>query len=338
MAIEPEILALFSQGLDSILAIKIIQQQGLKVRALKFITPFFGAEIKGREAEYCRKIKESYDIELEIIDLTDDFLKMLAAPEYGYGKNFNPCLDCKIMMLSRARIRAEELNVKAIITGEVVGQRPFSQRRDTMRRIEKLSQTEGLLLRPLSAKLLTPTRAEETGLIDREKLFDFSGRGRKPQMALAAELNIKDYPTPAGGCLLTDPGFGQRVKTLYENEQIPTAVDLELLKFGRFYPLNNRNEFIIVGRHRLDNQALLGITTGNYYILQLAEMAGPVAVLKGPETELLVAAKKLCQHSKAKNLKEVKIKWRKGKNNDTFTAINLDTFPQSESKTENHDN
>ncbi len=338
MDIKPEILALFSQGLDSILAIKIIQQQGLKVRALKFITPFFGSEIKDREGEYCREIKEIYDIDLEIIDLTDDYLKMLAAPEYGYGKNFNPCLDCKIMMLTRARIRAEELNVKAIITGEVVGQRPFSQRRDAMRRIEKLSQTEGLLLRPLSAKLLTPTPAEESGLIDREKLFDFSGRGRKPQMALAEKFNIKDYPTPAGGCLLTDPGFGKRVKILYENEQIPTATELELLKFGRFYPFDNRNEFIIVGRHRLDNQALLTIATDNYYILQLAEMAGPVAVLKGPETELPAAAEKLCQHSKAKNLNEVTIKWRKGTKNGSFTAINMDTFPQPESRTENHDN
>ncbi len=332
MDTEPEIIALFSQGLDSILAIKIIQQQGLKVRALKFITPFFGSEIKNREAEYCREIKKSYDIDLEIIELTNDYLKMLAAPEFGYGKNFNPCLDCKIMMLTRARIRAEELNVKAIITGEVVGQRPFSQRRDAMRRIEKLSQTEGLLLRPLCAKLLTPTRAEETGLIDRNKLFDFSGRGRKPQMALAKKLNIKDYLTPAGGCLLTDPGFGQRVKTLYKNEQIPTATDLELLKFGRFYPLDNQNEFIIVGRHQMDNQALLGIAIGDYYILQLAEMAGPVTVLKGPETKLLMAAEKLYRHSKAKTMKEIKIKWQKGENDGTFTVINQDIAPQSEPK------
>ena len=322
MNTEPEIIALFSQGLDSILAIKIIQQQNLKVRALKFITPFFGSEIKSQETEYCRKIKETYDIDLEIIDLTDDYLKMLAAPEYGYGKNFNPCLDCKIMMLSRARLRAAELNVSTIITGEVVGQRPFSQRRDTMRRIEKLSQTEGLLLRPLSAKLLTPTNAEDAGLIDRDKLFDFSGRGRKPQMALAKKLNIKDYPTPAGGCLLTDPGFGKRVKTLYEKDPLPTAVDLELLKFGRFYPRENRDEFIIVGRHRLDNQALLNVATNTYYIIQLAEMAGPVTVLKGPESKLPEAAAKLIQHSKAKTLPEVNIKWRKGSENGTFTIIN----------------
>lgn len=331
MDTEPEIIALFSQGLDSILAIKIIQQQKLKVRALKFITPFFGSEIKDDAAGYCRKMRESYGIELEIIDLTDDYLKMLAAPEYGYGKNFNPCLDCKIMMLSRARSRAEELKAKAIITGEVVGQRPFSQRRDTMRRIEKLSRTEGLLLRPLSAKLLTPTEAETSGLIDREKLFDFSGRGRKPQMALAEKLNIKDYPTPAGGCLLTDPGFGKRVRTLYEKNHIPTAADLELLKFGRFYPLGNGNEFIIVGRHRLDNQALLKIASAGYYILQLAEMAGPVTILKGPKEKLPAAAAKLFRHSKAKSLPEIRVKWRSGADSGTFTAINQNPAPQPES-------
>ncbi len=338
MNIKPEILALFSQGLDSILAIKIIQRQNLKVKALKFITPFFGSEIKGREAEYCRKIKGSYEIDLEIIDLTDDYLKMLAAPEYGYGKNFNPCLDCKIIMLTRARLRAAELNVNTIITGEVIGQRPFSQRRDTMRRIEKLSQTEGLLLRPLSAKLLPPTNAEESGLIDREKLFDFSGRGRKPQMALAEEFNLKNYPTPAGGCLLTDPGFGQRVKTLYENGRIPTATDIELLKFGRFYPLTSADEFIITGRHRLDNQALLNIADSRYYILQLAEMAGPVTVLKGPESKLPDAAVKLIRHSKAKTLPEVRIKWRKGKENGNFTIKNPGPAHQSAPNLKNHDN
>jgi hypothetical protein len=319
MATKPEILALFSQGLDSILAIKIIQEQGLLVRAVKFITPFFGYESKGREAEYCEQIRKSYGIDLEIIDLTTDYLTMLAAPEHGYGKNFNPCLDCKIMMLTQARIKAEKMGVQAIITGEVVGQRPFSQRRDTMRRIEKLSRTEGLLLRPLSARLLNPTRAENDGLIDREKLFDFSGRGRKPQMALAEKLKIKDYPTPAGGCLLTDPGFALRVKTLYQQNLIPTATDLELLKFGRFYPLDEAAEFIIVGRNQADNHELLKTVTSDYFIVQLAAMAGPVAILKGSAGQLSLAADKLRQHSKAKELGEVKIKWRRGRENGEFT-------------------
>jgi len=310
---KPQVVALFSQGLDSILAIKIIQQQGLKVKAIKFISPFFGYEIKDNEVEFCEQVKTSYDIDLSIIDLTDEYLQMLAAPLYGYGKNFNPCLDCKIMMLNQARIVAEAWQADCIVTGEVVGQRPFSQRRDTMRRIEKLSLTEGLLLRPLSAKLLTPSQAEESGLINRDLLFDFSGRGRKPQMALAEKLGISNYPTPAGGCLLTDPGFAKRVKTLYQKVTAPpSAADINLLKFGRFYPLNESSDFVIVGRHRDDNQQLLKTADKSHFILQLTEMAGPVAILKGDKADLPYAAEKLRLHSKAKELASVKVNWRRG--------------------------
>jgi hypothetical protein len=153
-----------------------------------------------------------------------------------------------------------------------------------MRRIEKQSLTEGLLLRPLSAKLLTPTKAEERGIIDREQLFDFSGRGRKPQIALAEKLKITNYPTPAGGCLLTDPGFAKRVKTLYQGT--PTANDLNLLKFGRFYPLAESSDFVIVGRNHDDNQQLLKTADNNCFILHLTEMAGPVTILKGEKKHL----------------------------------------------------
>ena len=317
---KPQVVALFSQGLDSILAIKIIQLQGLKVQAIKFITPFFGYDIKGREPEFCDKVKNSYAIDLSIIDLTDDYLHMLAAPQYGYGKNFNPCLDCKIMMLSQARTLAETWQAASIVTGEVVGQRPFSQRRDSMRRIEKLSLTEGLLLRPLSAKLLAPTKAEELSIIDREQLFDFSGRGRKAQIALAEKLKITTFPTPAGGCLLTDPGFAKRVKTLYQETTIPTANDLNLLKFGRFYPLANASNFVIVGRHHEDNQQLLKTADSNCFILQLAKIAGPIAILKGEKNYLAFAAEKLCLHSKAKDLTSVKIEWRRGSESGNFTV------------------
>ncbi|MBN2808694.1 MAG: thiamine biosynthesis protein [Deltaproteobacteria bacterium] len=316
----PQVVALFSQGLDSILATRVIQQQGLTVQAVKFISPFFGYEIKGCEPEFCRQIKKSYDIDLTVIDLSDSYLTMLAAPQYGYGKNFNPCLDCKIMMLNQARSLAEAWGAKAIITGEVVGQRPFSQRRDTMRRIEKLSLCEGLLLRPLSAKLLPPSQAEECGLIKRELLFDFSGRGRKPQIALAQQLNITDYPNPAGGCLLTDPGFAKRVKTLYQGPLQPSLSELNLLKFGRFYPLENFSGFVMIGRHKEDNQQLLITAARNHYILHLPEMAGPVAVLKGEEKDLAFAAEKLCRHSKARGMTAVKVNWRRENESGTLTV------------------
>ncbi|NPA25802.1 MAG: thiamine biosynthesis protein [Deltaproteobacteria bacterium] len=308
----PQVVALFSRGLDSILAVKVIQQQGLRVRAVKFITPFFGWEIKGREQVYCEEIKSLYDIDLTIVDLSREYLKLLADPPNGYGKNFNPCVDCKILMLTRAREMAHEWGAAGLITGEVIGQRPFSQRRDTLHRIENLSETKGLLLRPLCAKLLPPSRLEESGLVDREGLFAFSGRGRKPQMALAAELGISDYPTPAGGCLLTDPGFGLRVRTLYESGGIPSVTAINLLKHGRFTSLGN-GEFFIVGRHRNDNQELLRVADDSCYILHLAEMPGPVTVLSGQAEQLETAAAGLCRHSRAKNLENVKINWRRGK-------------------------
>jgi hypothetical protein len=216
------------------------------------------------------------------------------------------------MMLSRARQLAEEWGASGLITGEVIGQRPFSQRRDTLHRIENLSGTKGLLLRPLCARLLPPSRLEESGLVDREKLFAFSGRGRKPQMALAAELGISDYPTPAGGCLLTDPGFGLRVRTLYESGTIPTPTAINLLKHGRFTNLGN-GEFFIVGRHRNDNQELLKVADDSCYVLHLAEMPGPVTVLMGQAAQLEKAAAGLCRHSRARDLENVRINWRHGK-------------------------
>ncbi len=314
---RPRAVALFSHGLDSILAIKIIQQQDIRVRAVKFITPFFGWDIKGREREYSEEIKKLYDIDLTVVDLTRDYLKMLAAPPNGYGKNFNPCIDCKIMMLKRARELAEKTGADFLVTGEVVGQRPFSQRRDTMNRISRLSDTREMLLRPLCAKLLPLTRAEESGIVDREKLYDFSGRGRKPQMALATELGISEYPSPAGGCLLTDPGFGQRIRTLYKNGT-PTPAAINLLKYGRFYKLEG-GAFVIVGRHRSDNQELLKTADENCSVLHLAEMPGPVTVLWGTEGELHAAARLLVRHSKAKELEKVRINWRRGHRSGNLT-------------------
>jgi len=262
-------------------------------------------------------MKLEYGIELSIIDLTDDYLEMLGQPQFGYGKNFNPCLDCKLMMLEKARDIARKWRAAAIITGEVVGQRPFSQRRGTMHRLEKLSRTEGLLLRPLSAKLLPPSQAEELGIVDRELLFACSGRSRKPQIALAQKLGISNYHNPAGGCLLTDPGFTARLKTIY-HQDIPAA-DINLLKYGRFYPLATPSDFIIVGRHQQDNQRLLETADADHFILHLAEIAGPVAVLRGGPENLETAAEKICRHSRASTLPQVTINWRRGKHRGSLT-------------------
>ena len=197
-------LSLFSGGLDSICATRLVMEQDIEVLAVKFVTPFFGYDILRDEETYKQETKEKYGIDVRVVDISDDYLKLLRQPSHGFGKYFNPCVDCKIFMLSRARTMMKDLGADFLITGEVLGQRPMSQRRDTLNVIERDSGNKTVLLRPLSAKLMNETEAEKTGLIDRQQLLDFSGRGRSRQIALAKSFGITDFPAPAGGCILAD--------------------------------------------------------------------------------------------------------------------------------------
>ena len=194
---ERKAIALLSGGLDSTLAVKLVLDQGIQVEALNYVTPFCQCNRKGR-CEAAR-VADEFGIPCKTIAVTDEFFELIRHPKHGYGSGMNPCLDCRILMFSRARQRMEETGADFVFTGEVLGERPMSQRRDAMRIIERESGLEGRLLRPLSAKLLPPTHPEQEGLVDREKLLSISGRSRKPQMALAKELGIYDYPCPAGG-------------------------------------------------------------------------------------------------------------------------------------------
>ncbi|MBN2231309.1 MAG: tRNA(5-methylaminomethyl-2-thiouridylate) methyltransferase [Deltaproteobacteria bacterium] len=284
---RPDIIALFSSGLDSILAAQAIQRQGLSVQAVHFITPFFDGG--GREAHLCAHIRKQYGIPMVIADLTTPFLEMLADPPHGRGRHFNPCVDCKLMMLAAARAMAAAWGARGIVTGEVLGQRPFSQRRDTMRIIERDSGTEGFLLRPLSALLLPETEMEKSGFINREQLFGFSGRGRKAQMELAEQWGVTEYPTPAGGCLLTDPAFADRVRELYTGGRVPAAVEIELLKCGRFHSFMPAG-FVIIGRNRSDNQRLEALADDRVRQLRLADLPGPLAAIVLTGTPAAAAA------------------------------------------------
>lgn len=212
---QPTAIALFSGGLDSILACRVVAGQAVRVKALKFVTPFFDYGLLAAEAQYRKKIREKYAIDVEIRDITDLYLQMLHDPPHGFGKHFNPCIDCKILLMRTAREMMAAYGAELLISGEVLGQRPMSQRLDTLRIIERDSGCEGLLVRPLCAKGLSPTKAELEGLIDREQLLGFRGRGRQPQMELAARFGITDYPSPAGGCVLTDPLLAQRIASFY---------------------------------------------------------------------------------------------------------------------------
>lgn len=244
-------LVMLSGGLDSSLAVRILQEQGLEVEAVHFTGVFHAGEFDEYDSSAGRFAKR-FGVKLTILNIEEDFIDILKNPRYGYGSNINPCIDCRIYTLKKAKKYMDETDASFIATGEVLGQRPMSQRKNMLELVEKRSGLEGLLLRPLSAKLLEPTIPEEKGWIDREKLFDISGRSRKPQMALAKRYGIEDYPNPAGGCLLTDPQFSERLRDLLRHNNL-TMGEMEFLKVGRHFRLSDDTK-AVVGRSREDNK------------------------------------------------------------------------------------
>lgn len=277
-------LGLFSGGLDSILACRIIAAQGVEVRALKFVTPFFDHDLLLRQEEYQQEVERKYGLRVELVDLSEGYIELLRDPAHGFGKNFNPCIDCKIMMFSRARELMRQYGASFLITGEVVGQRPMSQRRDTLNVIERDARCEDILLRPLSAKLMKPTLPEREGLVDREGLFDFSGRGRKPQIALARTLGVTDFPAPAGGCVLTDPNLGGRIQRFYAGlfrigRQEITVTDIQLLLLGRQFRLPG-GHWLVLGRNERENERLEELCEADDWLLFMPERPGPAALLR----------------------------------------------------------
>jgi tRNA-uridine 2-sulfurtransferase len=268
-------IGLLSGGLDSILAVKVLQEQDLDLLGVTFCTPFFGAEpglAAGRAA----------GIEVQAIDISEAHLKMLKNPRYGYGKQMNPCIDCHALMLQEAGKIMRQEGADFVFTGEVLGQRPMSQRRDALRNVEKLSGLTGLILRPLSAKLLPPTLVELDGRVARDKLLDIHGRGRKRQMALAADYAIRDYPNPSGGCVLTKEGFVIKLRELLQHDPDAGRRDMELLKWGRHFRLPGGSK-CMVGRNHSDNQQLLALAGDKDILLRAKSYVGPVAMITGPQ-------------------------------------------------------
>lgn len=255
-------IALFSGGLDSILAARMIQEQGIAVQCLHFFSPFFG---KPQEIPHWEK---TYDLHIEAVDIGQDFVQILRqGPQYGYGKIMNPCTDCKILMMRKA---AEYMQAYApasiLISGEVLGQRPMSQRRDSLNVIRKKSGMQDRLLRPLSAKHLVPTPAEMKGLVNRDLLGAISGRGRQQQLALAAKMGITDFPAPAGGCHLDEQENVRRYWSVLHNLDNPQAKDFELANIGRQF-WHAQNAWLCIGRNEKDNANLLKLAG-----VQAAEM------------------------------------------------------------------
>ena len=292
-------LVLYSGGLDSTLACRVVAEQGIKVIAVKFVTPFFGYDLLLKKEDYIKSTKEKFGIDLLLKDVTVPYLELLKKPAHGFGKYFNPCIDCKIFLLSEAKEMMPETGASFLVTGEVIGQRPMSQRRDTLRVIERDSGCEGILVRPLCAKNLEPTQAELEGLIDREQLLAFSGRNRTPQMKLAEQFGITDYPSPAGGCILADPVLSERIQEYYLQNKKIVPEDILLLLVGRQFHLPTGG-WLVVGRNLQDNEKIEALQKPGDWLLQPSIIPGPTAILRdssNPE-ELVTAAALVVRYSK----------------------------------------
>jgi tRNA-specific 2-thiouridylase len=332
---QPKAIAMISGGLDSTLAVALVARQGVAVKAINFYTGFCITETQRRKGgrpdgtvprNEALRAASDLEVEIEYVDLSDSgYLDMLVHPKYGYGANANPCVDCRIFMMSRAREIMLAEGADFVFTGEVLGQRPKSQRRDTLRIIERESGLDGRLLRPLSAKLLPPTIPEQEGLVDRERLLDISGRSRLRQMALAKELGLTDWPQPAGGCCyLTDESFARKFFDVLDareaagEERRIVKDDVILLSTGRHLRLSPRAK-LVVGRTEVENALLEHHVEGRARV-EARGVLGPIALVEGEPTweERVLAARIVARYGKGKDLPKVVVEWREGDLVETY--------------------
>jgi len=269
-------LALFSGGLDSVLAMKVIKDQGIDIIAVNIHTGFGSTNDR---LEHMQNMCNQIGAKLEILDLRQEFLdEVLFEPKYGYGKNFNPCIDCHGFMFRYTCELLKKYDASFMISGEVVGQRPMSQNKDALNNVKKLSNCDDLIVRPLSAKLLPPSKPEELGWIDREKLLDISGRSRSRQLQLAKEIGLENFEPPAGGCLLTEIQFSQKLRDFVSNDTLEVD-DIDTLKAGRHLRLPNGAK-LIIGRNQADNEKLQNTNSSKFLKGRIVDASGPLCLIE----------------------------------------------------------
>lgn len=277
---KKKVVALLSGGLDSQLAVKMMQKQGFDVSAVAIRTPFCDFDCgKGCGFDIVNRAN-SLNVDLKTVYLGEEYIEMLKHPKHGRGAGFNPCIDCRAMMFEAAKKHMEEIGAEFIISGEVLGQRPMSQHGPALRIIEKESNLEGKIVRPLSAALLPKTDPEKNGLIKRKDLGMIKGRSRKIQLQMAKEFGIINPPNAGGGCLLTDPAFGLKTKDLFDHTDTPTQNDIDLLKVGRHFRLDE-NTKLIVGRNKEENSSISLLALPDDIILETKDYVGPTSLLRG---------------------------------------------------------
>ncbi len=281
---KKKVVALLSGGLDSQLAVKMMQKQGFEVSAVAIKTPFCDFDC-GRGCGFeIRERADTLGVNLKTVYLGDEYIEMLKNPKHGFGSGMNPCIDCRAMMFKAAKEHMEEIGADFIISGEVLGQRPMSQHGPALRTIEKESDLEGYIVRPLSGALLPKTIPEENGLIKRENLGMIRGRTRRAQLQMAKELGIENPPNAGGGCLLTDPAFAVRAKDLFSHIETPTTNDIDLLKVARHFRLDEKTKFV-VGRNNDENEMIKALALPGDLIFYARDHMGPTALLRGQNNE-----------------------------------------------------
>jgi len=297
---KKKVVALLSGGLDSQLAVRMMQEQGFEVSAVAIKTPFCDFDC-GRGCGFeIRERADDLNVNLKTVYLGDEYIEMLKHPKHGIGAGFNPCVDCRTMMFDAAKKHMEEIGAEFIISGEVLGQRPMSQHLDSLRIIEKDSNLIGKIVRPLSAGLLPATDPEKNGLIKREDLGMIKGRTRRNQLEMAKKYGIENPPNAGGGCLLTEPQFGIKAKDLFEHIETPTINDIDLLKIGRHFRLDEETKFV-VGRNKDENEMIKALALPGDILLEVKDYVGPISILRGknPKSHIEFAASITLRYSDA---------------------------------------
>jgi len=305
---RPRALGLLSGGLDSSLAVKLILDQGLDVEAVNFVSPFC---LCGKGGCGAAQVAKNLHVPLKTISVGEEYLRIVRKPRFGYGRNMNPCVDCRIFMLKKAKKYAKEMGASFIFTGEVLGQRPMSQQLRTLGIIEKEAGLKDQIVRPLSAKLLPPTEAEKRGLVKRDKFLEIEGRARKTQLKLAQELNVTDYSCPSGGCLLTYREFACKLRDLFDHKKRVSLRDVQLLKIGRHFRFGENK--IIVGRNEAENHLLLRMRMASDYCFEAQNTGSPMTLLQGPKTRTAIEkAAELTAYHSDKKLGDLSVRFGKG--------------------------
>ncbi|MFA5359733.1 MAG: tRNA 4-thiouridine(8) synthase ThiI [Patescibacteria group bacterium] len=308
-------LVLLSGGLDSMLAARVLMEQGVEVVGLSFKSVFFNT-IKAK------KSAEQLGINFIEADFTDEHLEMVKNPAHGYGKNMNPCIDCHTLMLKKAKEIMEKDKFDFVATGEVLGQRPMSQNKQALEIVEKNSGLEGKLVRPLSAKLLNESEPEKQGKLIRGKLLDINGRSRHRQLELVKKYGIKEFSSPAGGCLLTDPEFSEKLLKILEFWPNCDGNDITLLRYGRVFWLKNKDEkniLLIIGRDEKENENLSKSAIKGDIIIELVEENGPTSLIRG----IKYSASNIREVEIPKELKMGELKIGEEKTNEEIIDLSL---------------